>query len=270
MTIKHEELPGKRWIVVIFATVVITWVASPLILWGVSDPAERGQFGDQYGALNALFSGLAFAGLIITLFMQRQELRLQREELAATRGELAGSKEHLKAQSESLQKQNFETTFFEMIRLHHVIVDGMVIRRGSSEVYTGREAINLIFSELKHRGETTLGGAGEYKIAIHQCLANHKGTANHYISNFYCILNYIRSYGYPRKSLYVDILLTQLSINEIFSLFYSTVFFQDDDRWSLAGGYSLFDDIDRHRLIKMDYDWQEYQAMGQFVNRRTG
>ena len=44
-------------------------------------PPERGQFGDAFGVLNALFAGLAFAGVIAALVMQMQELRLQRREL---------------------------------------------------------------------------------------------------------------------------------------------------------------------------------------------
>lgn len=59
---------------------------------------QRGAFGDMFGGLNTLFSGLAFAFLIYTVFlqgkqleMQREELRLQRKELEDTRAELARS-----------------------------------------------------------------------------------------------------------------------------------------------------------------------------------
>ena len=47
----------------------------------------------MFGAVNALFSGLAFAGLIIAILLQRQELQLQREELAETRKEIRRSAE---------------------------------------------------------------------------------------------------------------------------------------------------------------------------------
>lgn len=45
----------------------------------------------MFGAVNALFSGLAFAGIIYTIFLQKEELALQREELKANREELARS-----------------------------------------------------------------------------------------------------------------------------------------------------------------------------------
>jgi hypothetical protein len=46
----------------------------------------RGTFGDMFGAVNALFSGLAFACIFYSLLQQREDLRLQREELEETRG----------------------------------------------------------------------------------------------------------------------------------------------------------------------------------------
>jgi hypothetical protein len=58
---------------------------------------ERGQFGDLFGSVNALFSGLAFAGLLYAI-LQRQELALQRTELKLQREEMAASRTELAAQ----------------------------------------------------------------------------------------------------------------------------------------------------------------------------
>lgn len=38
-------------------------------------PQHRGLFGDQFGAANALFSGIALIGAIVALLMQRRELQ---------------------------------------------------------------------------------------------------------------------------------------------------------------------------------------------------
>lgn len=40
-------------------------------------------FGDSFGGVNALISAFAFAGMIVSFVLQREELKLQREELAA-------------------------------------------------------------------------------------------------------------------------------------------------------------------------------------------
>jgi len=52
---------------------------------------SRGLFGDMFGAVNSLFAGLAFAGIIYTILLQRKGLVLQREELKSTREELRRS-----------------------------------------------------------------------------------------------------------------------------------------------------------------------------------
>ena len=41
---------------------------------------KAGQFGDSFGIATSLFSGLAFSGVLITLMLQRDELKLQRNE----------------------------------------------------------------------------------------------------------------------------------------------------------------------------------------------
>ncbi len=76
-------------LVIVFGVQVLAGLAiyfSPLEDW-----SERGTFGDMFGAVNTLFSGLAFAGVIYAILLQRQELSLQRKELELTRRELEKS-----------------------------------------------------------------------------------------------------------------------------------------------------------------------------------
>ena len=47
----------------------------------------------MFGGMNALFSAFAFAGVIYTILLQRDELHLQRIELRDTRRELARAAE---------------------------------------------------------------------------------------------------------------------------------------------------------------------------------
>jgi phosphotransferase system glucose/maltose/N-acetylglucosamine-specific IIC component len=66
----------------------LIWVTWPI---GELSIGKSGVFGDSFGVLNALFSGLAFSILIVTVLLQREELRLQREELKENREELKRS-----------------------------------------------------------------------------------------------------------------------------------------------------------------------------------
>ncbi len=77
-----------------------------------------GTFGDSFGALNTLFSGLAFAGLIWTIVLQRKELQ-------ETRNEIKGQREQLANQYQVMKKDNFENTFFHLLSFHREIVDSM-------------------------------------------------------------------------------------------------------------------------------------------------
>ena len=113
-------------------TKIAIWAAlCTLGFWALSffllfmNSTDRGTFGDMFGAVNALFSGLAFAGLIVTLIMQHEELGLQREELAQTNKELAAQREEFAAQTKTMKIQRFENTLFNMLSLHQDIVNGL-------------------------------------------------------------------------------------------------------------------------------------------------
>lgn len=60
---------------------------------------KSGSFGDTFGAINSLFSSLAFGALIYTIILQSRELKLQREELSLTREQLTESANSQKEQA---------------------------------------------------------------------------------------------------------------------------------------------------------------------------
>lgn len=64
----------------------------------LSAPGSAGEFGDQFGALNTLFTGLAFVVVIVTLRQQAEQIRLQTQDLK-------NQKEDLKLQREEMQRQ---------------------------------------------------------------------------------------------------------------------------------------------------------------------
>ncbi len=93
------------WLLIVLIIVIIAaWVLTGYFLYGVSD---RGTFGDMFGTINALFAGLAFAGIIYAIFLQRKDLELQRRELQLTREELDGQKQQLQPQNDTLKRQAF-------------------------------------------------------------------------------------------------------------------------------------------------------------------
>jgi len=121
--------------------------------------AMRGQFGDQFGAVNALFSGWAFAGMVLAIFLQRKELSLQRDELGLQRAELKLQREEMEKSSDALEQQVAEMQRATRLAatpivvgdvdLHILCYDGGAPRSVSSgdpEVGEGPFACRLIFA----------------------------------------------------------------------------------------------------------------------------
>ena len=73
-------------IVILFVVILVGGYSAFLLIqsWPIESFSieKAAVFGDSFGILNSLFSGLAFVGIIITILLQRDELRLQRIELA--------------------------------------------------------------------------------------------------------------------------------------------------------------------------------------------
>lgn len=148
---KIIELP---WLISI---VVVLWIIGWIAVDCISPAAERGTFGDKFGFVNSLFSALAFAGIIYSIFLQKNELALQRQELADTRKEFA--------------QQNFETSFFNLLKNQQEITTkikatfssiGGSLTSFESATFTGldffkqaKTELHLIVASLQHESHQT-------------------------------------------------------------------------------------------------------------------
>lgn len=136
---KENKLAG---LYVLLGIIFIVWVASIFGLTQfISDSEKKGQFGDSFGAINSLFSGLALAGIIYTIYLQKKELSLQRKELRDTR-------EEFKIQNKTLSLQRFENTFFHLLELHHQIVNAIDI-----DIYRNKPISALSLKSVTEKGK---------------------------------------------------------------------------------------------------------------------
>ena len=126
--------------VLVAALVCGLWFYTKITLESL-ESADRGTFGDMFGSINALFSGLAFAGVIYAILLQREELGLQREELIKTRSEF-------QQQNETLRKQRFENTFFSLIGFHNDIITELRMKRTGQE-FAGRDCFQLLYQDFQ-------------------------------------------------------------------------------------------------------------------------
>jgi len=65
----YQRPPFPRWLSFLGAGAIVIW-----LLWHNFDPES---FKDRFDSLGALFSGLAFIGLVVTLVYQSMELKIQ-------------------------------------------------------------------------------------------------------------------------------------------------------------------------------------------------
>lgn len=98
-----------RWLLFTIPFIVIGIYLYFLNSYSIIDDFDKaGKLGDSFGILNSLFSGLAFIALVITIYLQQQDMRDSKKEM---------------------QKQNFETTFFKMIDLYNNVVKNLYLER---------------------------------------------------------------------------------------------------------------------------------------------
>jgi hypothetical protein len=91
---------------------IAVWIATPfLVKWQYPLIGERGQFGDLFGSINALFSGLAFVGVIVAILLQKQELGLQRRELRDSRVEMKRTADAQEAAELALKKTQWAQSY---------------------------------------------------------------------------------------------------------------------------------------------------------------
>jgi len=107
----QRDISVRPFIVCVIAIVGICVAFGLLALRYIDTWEHRGLFGDMFGALNALFSGAAFAGVVYAIILQRHELAMQREDLRLSREELAAQNQLITAQLATMQDSlHFERT----------------------------------------------------------------------------------------------------------------------------------------------------------------
>ncbi|WP_336164396.1 hypothetical protein [Acinetobacter sp. 85] len=159
---KPSEWKGYISSIVLILSVFAMWFLYPYGLSHldtITNTSSYGTFGDSFGALNTLFSGLAFSTLIITLFLQRKELQLQREEvqesndIAKTQTRISNQQAKLISQQiQESQKQNFYNLFLKFVEEKNLKKSNLMIK------VWGQRDTNIYGNEVfKHFASNFIG-----------------------------------------------------------------------------------------------------------------
>jgi len=155
-----EEIKKYKWLLLGIPGTWIVLGLAPCLIYETR--AERGTFGDMFGAVNSLFSGFAFAGVIYAIFLQRKELQLQRRELRLTRGEMEKSST---AQSSSANALNLQ---FELSKLSSQLgASATILASREQSVNSIRGLIATSDGNAKQRLSNELS-RGEHEVRKYQ------------------------------------------------------------------------------------------------------
>ena len=168
---------------------------------------------------------------------------MQREELSETRKVFS-------IQSETLKKQQFESTFFNLLNLHHDIVNSIDLQSSVDkykglekvwigglteaqkvekviEITTGRDCFVKFckgFRNIYRENKKTNEDLTEQELcekSYQEYYKNHQSDLGHYFRNLYHIFKFIKHSEVDNKKRYTSLARAQLSNDELFLLFYN-------------------------------------------------
>ena len=264
----------KNIVWVMLGGVIVLFLLNMSLILVNKDPTWRGTFGDQFGAVNALFSGLAFAGLIYTIILQRRDLelqrndlKLQREELALTRKEMEEQTAEFEKQNETLRIQRFENTFFNMLSQFQEVVNSLsVTARVNMEnvEYVGRDVFSVLFTNVTvyvdipkgDRKQQAFFGMGHAigKLGMEGYMHSEVPTQfDHYFRLLYRILKFVKTSPlitkFEDEYEYTSILRATLSRYELVWLYYNGLTFGKNKLKPLIERYAMLKNLRKDLLV---------------------
>ena len=216
-----------------------------------TDPSYWGAFGDYVGGiLNPIFGIFTLLGLVITVWLQKEILEVQKQELADTRAELAKSAEALDIQNKTMLAQNFEGTFFQMLRRQSELLANLEFkyRQSTNKPVMGLDAIDICLRQLN--GEIKQGHG--HIIAFEKLYKEQNATIGPYFRNLYHTLKLINENKHltdEEKINYGSLARAQLSSSELTLIFYNCLTEVGKGLKPLLVKYRMLKHIDKNQLI---------------------
>ena len=209
------------------------WALVGVILFYVALTEQRKDFQTNREALKAQTAALE---------QQIVEFELQRVELSETR-------EVFKIQTETFKKQQFDSIFFNLVNLHHMITNAINLTRRVDKyqgfeslfiknadrnervdkVYNGRDCFGIFVKEFREiyfsykEIEKSMDELELVKRAYWEFFQKYQSDLGHYFRNLYHIFKFVKNSEEPNKISYTSLIRAQLSNDELFMLFYNCV-----------------------------------------------
>jgi hypothetical protein len=248
-----------------WAAVLVSSASSNYSLATVQQASPRSFFQGTVASIWAL-AGLLF---IYVAFLGQKQQNLQQY------ADSLDQQRQFDLQQESIKRQNFESSFFQLLNQQNAIVTEM--RYGANSRWQGRECFQEWFTnELKTKiynerwTRATLTFSRNEKLPPEQLnrmaiesyetlYRTHEASLGHYFRNLYHLIKFVDEsdalkspdpkIDYDNKRRYTSLVRAQLSAFELAMLFYNGVSIWGDKFKKLIHKYELVEHLDEKMLL---------------------
>jgi hypothetical protein len=213
---------------------VILWLNWPIKDFSL---ARSMLFGESFTLINTLFSGLAFAALILTIYLQRHELAESQE---------------------TFRKERFEDSFYRLLDYYRKNLDDIKIIDHKADLrHDGVAALMFVIRKLNAAMQrySPFLGTGDpddlkvYYFKLYVETQRILSRQTRYLGTLECLLEHIEHElpTYEARQPYWRILMSQLTIFEVKYIFYICLVAPAGDNLRELVHRS---DLARHRIIE--------------------
>lgn len=210
----------------VIGLIFLLWAATFLLYTSNLGDAQRGHFGDMFGAVNALFSGLAFAFVIIALLQQQKQF----------------------------ERQAFENGFFELLKLFRQNVDALQIPiPNRAEPLEGKLVLGILRSKLEEALRKTKAEAdGKYskddlKTAYARFYKDQESRLGDYFRLLFHLMQYIKDakcLDSNERRRFGNMVRAGLNSNELFLLFFNGLSDAGEGSRDYISRFRMFEHLD--------------------------
>jgi len=221
--------------ILIVVGIIIVWA---IVFW-FGFPKDKSitnfaSLGDTFNILTSLFTGLAFAYVVIAVTLQKKELEETRKEF--------------KGQREALEHQQFDNKFFQMLNVFNNVIETIKLHKEDKVIFFSTK-IYLHKNFLKFSENNFIEKYKKYNES--------KSDFKYYFLNLYQLLKYIdeSNLSTQLKKEYSNIVRAQLSKIELIMLFYNCIGILEisGNKYKiLVEKYSFFEHLIYNDLIYLD------------------
>ncbi|WBL27208.1 putative phage abortive infection protein [Zunongwangia sp. HGR-M22] len=284
--------------------IVVLIISIPLFLYKedftlLIDSEKIAHFGDFIGGLiGSLWSAAAFILFYVALKDQREDIQINRDtlrqqikEFQLQTKELEDTRLVLKDQNITFKVQQFENTFFQLLRLHHEIIDKLTFDINVGGFTTGIAEKRSVFKSIANKTEglirsknsvkspdgfggiintpdtpplTEIANERLDKIFEEDLDELYQEALSHYFRNLYHIFKFIHLSDLienNRKKFYSSIVRAQLSSDELFLIFYNSICGRGYPRFLFfIKEYNLLENFDFKRIYEFPFHSKIYES----------